>query len=79
MMPGVFLFRAARGLVESASMGPDAPAQLLTGTLTNLGTAFLIVLAMTLGLIVPRMLFERFRPSGLSHPMGGEPQRSPLA
>jgi hypothetical protein len=37
----------------------DAPAALLTSIATNGATAFLIIIAMTFGLIVPRMLFER--------------------
>jgi hypothetical protein len=32
----------------------------LTGIVTNGATAFPIIMAMTLGLILPRMLFERF-------------------
>jgi uncharacterized membrane protein YjjB (DUF3815 family) len=76
MMPGFFLFRAASGLVELVSIGQDAPARLLAGTFTNAGTAFLIVLAMTLGLILPRMLFEHFRPAGLSRPVRGKPPSS---
>jgi hypothetical protein len=35
--------------------------------------AFLIVLAMTLGLILPRMLFEQFRPAGRSRRVRGKP------
>ena len=60
MMPGFFLFNAAAGLVELVAIGPAAPPALLTGVVTNSATAFLIIMAMTLGLILPRMLFERF-------------------
>jgi len=60
MMPGFFLFNAAAGLVELVAIGPAAPPALLTGIVTNSATAFLIIMAMTLGLILPRMLFERF-------------------
>jgi uncharacterized membrane protein YjjP (DUF1212 family) len=62
MMPGFFLFNAAAGLVELVAIGPGAPPALLTGIVTNSATAFLIIMAMTLGLILPRMLFERFSP-----------------
>jgi uncharacterized membrane protein YjjP (DUF1212 family) len=62
MMPGFFLFNAAAGLVELVAIGPGAPPTLLTGIVTNGATAFLIIMAMTLGLILPRMLFERFSP-----------------
>ena len=63
MMPGFFLFRAASALVVLISIGPRAPADLLTSIIANGTTAFLIILAMTFGLILPRMLFERFLPA----------------
>jgi uncharacterized membrane protein YjjP (DUF1212 family) len=59
LMPGFFLFNAATGLVELISIGPSAPAALLTSIAVNGATAFLIIMAMTFGLILPRMLFER--------------------
>ena len=62
LMPGFFLFNAATGLVELISIGPSAPAALLTGIATNCVTAFLIIMAMTFGLILPRMLFEPVNP-----------------
>jgi uncharacterized membrane protein YjjB (DUF3815 family) len=63
MMPGLFLFRAASGLVELVSIRKDAPADLLLSVVANGTTAFLIILAMTIGLIPPRMLLKRFLPS----------------
>jgi uncharacterized membrane protein YjjP (DUF1212 family) len=63
LMPGFFLFNAATGLVELVSIEPSAPAALLTSIATNSATAFLIIMAMTFGLIFPRMLFERLLPS----------------
>ena len=63
MMPGFYLFHAARGVIELVSIGPTAPASLLTAIAANGATAFLIVMAMTFGLIMPRMLFERFLPA----------------
>jgi uncharacterized membrane protein YjjP (DUF1212 family) len=62
MMPGFYLFRAASSLVELVSAGAQAPADLLADGVANGTTAFLIILAMTFGLILPRMLFERFLP-----------------
>ena len=59
MMPGLFLFRAASALISTVSIGNDAPLALLESTVTNGTTAFLIILAMTFGLILPRLLFER--------------------
>jgi hypothetical protein len=62
-MPGFFPFNAATGLVELVSIGPSAPAALLTSIVMNGATAFLIIMAMTFGLILPRMLFERVLPA----------------
>jgi hypothetical protein len=62
-VPGFFLFNAATGLVELASIRPSAPATLLTSIATNGATAFLIIMAVTFGLILPRMLFERVLPA----------------
>jgi len=59
LMPGFFLFNAATGFVELVSIGPSAPAALLTSIAANGATAFLIIMAMAFGLILPRMLFER--------------------
>jgi hypothetical protein len=63
LMPGFFLFNAATGLVELVSIGPSAPAALLTSIATSGPTAVLIIIAMTFGLILPRMLFERVLPA----------------
>jgi uncharacterized membrane protein YjjP (DUF1212 family) len=63
LMPGFFLFNAAIGLVDLVSIGPAAPSDLLVSIATNGVTAFLIIMAMTFGLILPRMLFERVIPS----------------
>jgi len=58
MIPGFFLFQAASAIVEVVSMGTRAPATLLTNIAANGATAFLVILAMTFGLILPRMLLE---------------------
>src|ERR1700674_1496072 len=63
LMPGFFLFNAATGLVELISIGPSAPAALLVSIAANGATAFLIVMAMTFGLILPRILLERIMPA----------------
>ncbi|MFM0007381.1 threonine/serine exporter family protein [Paraburkholderia dipogonis] len=60
MMPGFFLFHAASTLVELVAIGPRASADLVSAFVANGATAFLIILAMTVGLVLPRMLFERF-------------------
>lgn len=63
LMPGFFLFNAATGLAELVLIGPTAPSALLTSNVTSGATAFLIIMAMTFGLILPRMLLERITPS----------------
>lgn len=63
MMPGFFLFQAANSLVSLVALAPHASAALVTNVVANGATAFLIVLAMTFGLILPRMLFGRFLPA----------------
>src|SRR5882672_1898127 len=52
----------SRGTVV-VSVGPTAPATLLVTIAANGATAFLVIVAMTFGLILPRMLFERFLPA----------------
>ena len=74
MMPGFFLFHAAEELVQLVSTGPHASANLLTSCVVNGATAFLIILAMTAGLIVPRMLFDHFLPSTTSGISGKYPR-----
>jgi uncharacterized membrane protein YjjB (DUF3815 family) len=59
MMPGLYLFRAASALISIVSIGNKAPLSLLESMITNGTTVFLVTLAMTFGLIVPRLLFER--------------------
>jgi uncharacterized membrane protein YjjP (DUF1212 family) len=61
MMPGVFLFRMASGLVELAGTS-EKTLELITTTLANGSTALLVVLGMSLGLIAPKMLLDRLAP-----------------
>jgi hypothetical protein len=42
---------------------PRGPAVLLTRIAVNGATAFMVILAMTFGLIMPRMLLERVLPA----------------
>jgi uncharacterized membrane protein YjjP (DUF1212 family) len=57
MMPGVFLFRMASGLVQLTDKSQNTP-QLLSATLADGSTALLIILAMSFGLIVPKMVID---------------------
>ena len=49
MMPGFFMFHAAGAVIELVSIGPSAPATALTTIAANAATAFLVIMAMTLG------------------------------
>ncbi|MFG1479006.1 threonine/serine exporter family protein [Xanthobacter sp. V4C-4] len=62
MVPGVFLFESAAALVELTAQGVGAPARLVVEAVVNGISALLIILAMTVGLIVPKMAIEGWRP-----------------
>ena len=64
MIPGVYLFRMAGGIVAVSSLGVNAPPELLPATFADASTAMLIIMAMTFGVIVPRMCIEYFYPPG---------------
>lgn len=63
LIPGVFLFRMAGGLVELIAPGGNASPDLLLSIATDGMTAVLIFLAMAFGLIAPKLLIEHFLPS----------------
>jgi len=58
MIPGVFLFRMASGLVQLAD-GPHTTLELLSATIADGMNAISIILAMSFGLIVPKMAIDR--------------------
>jgi uncharacterized membrane protein YjjP (DUF1212 family) len=58
MIPGLFLFRMASGLVQLAN-GSDTDLPLLGATIADGVTAVTIILAMTLGVIVPKIVLDR--------------------
>ena len=59
MIPGVFLFRMASGVVQLAE-GSHTTLELLSATIADGTTALAIILAMSLGLIIPKMMIDRF-------------------
>jgi uncharacterized membrane protein YjjP (DUF1212 family) len=58
MMPGIFVFKLASGLIEVYLAGDSATLPMLTSLVSNGTATFLIVMAMTFGLIVPKMLID---------------------
>jgi uncharacterized membrane protein YjjP (DUF1212 family) len=58
MMPGVFLFRMASGLVQLANS--SASFDLLRATIADAVTAIAIILAMSFGVVAPKMIIDRF-------------------
>ena len=64
LIPGVYLFRMAGGMVGFIALVPQASQALLVEVVTDGATALLIILAMAFGLILPRMCIGYFtRPS----------------
>jgi uncharacterized membrane protein YjjP (DUF1212 family) len=58
MMPGVFLFRMASGLVQLSS-NANTTLELLSATIADGMTAITIVLAMSFGVIIPKIAIDR--------------------
>ena len=57
MMPGVFMFRMASGLVQLTN-GPQRTWELMGATLADGSVAILIILAMSFGLLVPKLIID---------------------
>ncbi|HET6984768.1 MAG TPA: threonine/serine exporter family protein, partial [Myxococcaceae bacterium] len=60
LIPSVFVFRMAAGLVELARVGETVHPGLASTVLSNGATATLILLAMGFGLILPKLCVDRF-------------------
>jgi uncharacterized membrane protein YjjP (DUF1212 family) len=63
LIPGVYLFRVAGGLVHLVTRGGKASVDMLLNTIADGTTAILIILAMAIGLILPKMCIEHFHPA----------------
>lgn len=58
MMPGIFLFKFASGVVDVYLAGESTSLSLLTDVVSNGTASLLIVMVMTFGLIFPKMLLD---------------------
>jgi uncharacterized membrane protein YjjP (DUF1212 family) len=63
LIPGVYLFRMAGGLVGLVMWGAHSSPDQLLGTVVDGATAGWIILAITFGLLIPKILLEHFLPS----------------
>lgn len=75
LIPGVYLFRMAGGLVALTSLGDKATPEVLVGAFADGSTAALIIMAMTFGLIVPKVCIEHFWPNTVWPVSRGSPGR----
>lgn len=61
LMPGVFLFRMAGGMVALLTLGAQASPQIVVHVVANGTSALLVILAMSFGLLFPRLCMNRYR------------------
>jgi uncharacterized membrane protein YjjP (DUF1212 family) len=59
MMPGLFLFRTASGLVQLAN-NSNANFDLLRATIADAMSAITVILAMSFGVVAPKIIIDRF-------------------
>ena len=62
MIPGIFMFRAASGVIEILHRQTTAPQVLIAGTLADSARAIVVVLAMGIGLVTPRHILGAWEP-----------------
>ncbi len=62
LMPGIYIFRMAGGLLNLIAPVRPSP-EFLLGTMVDGATALLIIVAMAFGLIVPKLVIENFFPT----------------
>jgi hypothetical protein len=73
LMPGVFLFRTSSGLLQLANSA-NATLPLLGATVADGMSALTIILAMSFGLIVPKIVIDRLYLSRSNYATARRPQ-----
>jgi len=63
MIPGIFMFRAASGMIEILQREASAPGTLIAATLGDATRAAVVVLAMGIGLVTPRYFVGFWEPT----------------
>jgi uncharacterized membrane protein YjjP (DUF1212 family) len=59
LIPGVYVFHMAEGFLRLGGSGATTPPEVISATLADGVTAFLITLSMAFGLILPKVCIER--------------------
>jgi uncharacterized membrane protein YjjP (DUF1212 family) len=59
LIPGIFLFRMGGGLLILIALGAKAPPGLVQDVIVDGATAFVVVLAMVFGLIIPKLCMDQ--------------------
>jgi uncharacterized membrane protein YjjP (DUF1212 family) len=68
LIPGIYLFRMGGGLLTLVALGARAPPGLLQAVIVDGATAFVVVLAMVFGLIIPKLCMDRHHPAQIRRP-----------
>jgi len=63
LIPGAYLFQMAAELMAVVDVGPNGSVQLLMAPFVNGATASAVLLAMALGLSLPKLFMERLAPT----------------
>jgi uncharacterized membrane protein YjjP (DUF1212 family) len=78
MLPGVYIFRMLSGLVQIAG-DAQTPISVIEGTVFAGTTALIVMLAMSLGLIAPKMIIDYLINRSLQHELESELNVTTLA
>lgn len=77
LIPGVFMFQMAGDLTEAVGLGERASAGLWSRIAANGASAFMITLAIAMGLLLPRILLDRPVQAATRAPQRSSPSARP--